>query len=385
MKMLAVKKQIKGNMIIKRTDKQKGNFTQIDNNIITNTLLSAGARIVLIYILSLKEDSIKLNQSQIANKTGLSERSITNYIKELKKYGYVKIEEINYKGNYYSNYIINEETTILPANFASEPSAKFASKPSAKFAGTKKNKNQVETIINKSFEDKKEDLEAVRKFCVHNNTNIYNTNNNTKKVFEREDTQTLDFELEKEKKEVRKQLIDLGVKAVEKLINTSLENCKKRISYISKGASDNPYEIYQDILNGSPVPEIVTKYNYFQKQREFNLFFNPIAKIWRTDITKPEKDRKIDFITKILRDFQRLYNTKGDIEIREKRFELQEKLKETVNKLGFKELIEMIDTVYFKKEYSLSISDKSNFEALSETNFTLSSLEKEISKMIGVV
>lgn len=105
-------------------------------------------------------------------------------------------------------------SSCLPANFASEPSAKFASKPSAKFAGTQKNKNQVETIINKSFEDKKEDLEAVRKICVHNNTNIYNTNNNTKKVFEREDTQTLNFELEKEKKEVRKQLIDLGVKAV---------------------------------------------------------------------------------------------------------------------------------------------------------------------------
>lgn len=360
--MLAIKEKFRSNMNITRIDKKEGNYTRISNDLINDSRLSLKEKGIMLHILS-KPDNWILNVKEISNSNPDGEKSIYSGIKKLKELGYINLKPIYGPDKKITSwvYYINESPSV--------------------------------TIVNKESELLPQNLQ-VGKLQVgirqYNNTNSNKTKyTNTplppKKVFEnKENTKPLNFEAEKEKKEVRKQLLDLGVKAAEKLINISLEDCKKRLSYIPRGASTNPFEIYQDILNGSPLPDAVKKIEYHERQREFNIKFNPIARIWNVDITKPEKDRKIDFITQLLLNFQRLYKTKGDIEIREKRYVLQEKLQKTIKLLDFKELIEMIDIVYFKKEYSLSISDKSYFEELSKTNFTLSNLEKEISKMIEV-
>lgn len=96
--------------VFHRTNKKKkGNFTQIDNEIIHNKSLSIGARMILIHMLS-KPDGFQFYIETIQKELGFgSKNTVSKHINELILAGYVQRKQIREHGKFVGyQYTVNE-------------------------------------------------------------------------------------------------------------------------------------------------------------------------------------------------------------------------------------------------------------------------------------
>jgi len=81
-------------MAIIRKYLTKDNYTKADNNIVKNTKITNGAKVLYWYMASFK-NAFQLNDAYIKSGLGWSQKTISKYKSELKNWGYIHIEKID--------------------------------------------------------------------------------------------------------------------------------------------------------------------------------------------------------------------------------------------------------------------------------------------------
>jgi predicted transcriptional regulator len=94
--------------MINREERTNGSFVQVDKSFIDDNKLSAGAKGVLLYMLS-KSDDWQFYETEICNHFSDGIKTIKKYIKELINNNYICREQArNEKGKIYYKYEIYE-------------------------------------------------------------------------------------------------------------------------------------------------------------------------------------------------------------------------------------------------------------------------------------
>jgi len=193
------------------------------------------------------------------------------------------------------------------------------------------------------------------------------------------------------KKVLQQRLKDLGVKAFNKLVNNhSLILIHNRLENIKKGASDNPFEIYEDITNGIAEPEDMLK-ELKSKSNQIEIDkIKPVLTAWRVQPGGSFEQMKLKLTSTILLEVKQITES-GKAKNHESRFtdlrreKAVKACKITFDNLQFKfsDFMGIIREIYQDRKITLTPTERADLDEYQTAGVTLSLIEKTLSNLLN--
>ncbi|ERM91922.1 hypothetical protein O163_08215 [Caldanaerobacter subterraneus subsp. yonseiensis KB-1] len=153
---------LKDDVTIYRENKEKGNFTQVDNAIIYDKKISLSAKAVMIYMLS-KPDTWRFYTTEIEESLVVNRRTLNKALKELEENGYLKREKFG------RQYIWH----VYEAPFIPEKEHKTQSIPTENYIINSEN-CQVVKISEETQQENRKKIENILSDLENNMQNVVN-------------------------------------------------------------------------------------------------------------------------------------------------------------------------------------------------------------------